>query len=118
MIVCATTRHAGHKGATRPGLRTVGVTRADQARHQSRGDLILGDGEQAMIPPIAIHLQIALQQTLVPESELGQHPEAGRVLRPHSGFDPGRPTGPNAWSTARATAAVPTPPPAARDSTQ
>ena len=91
------------RGATRrrPQLHThgpserllpFGATLGDQTADQPAGAGFLGGERVALVvAPAAVHVEVAAEDTLQPEPELGQHPPAGAVLRADGRLQPVQP---------------------------
>src|SRR5687767_5000856 len=66
------------------------------ARRVRRGQLLRRQCEAEMSAPRSVDVEVAAEHTLLAESELTEHPQAGGVLGPHRGLEPVEPDGPEA----------------------
>jgi hypothetical protein len=75
--------NAGGEIALRPGTSV-----ADQSGRHRAGNLLHRHGNQEVVAPSAVDVQIALEQAFLPETHFGEHPSTGRILRADRGLNP------------------------------
>ena len=64
------------------------MTGTNQRRRHRTPHFLDGDRHQQMVTPGTVDVEVALQQPLLAESDLGQHTSARGVLRPYRRFHP------------------------------